>query len=68
MITNVETIPDYLVLARGNQAEVARQLECSRGTIGKHARDTKGQHHAVINGVLMIAKGERGKHRWKERA
>lgn len=68
MTIEAKTIPDYLVLARGNQAEVARQLECARGTISKYAHDTKGQLHAVVDGVLMVAHGGRGKRRWKEKA
>ncbi|VEB99986.1 Phage NinH protein [Cedecea lapagei] len=68
MTIEAKTIPDYLVLARGNQAEVARQLECDRATIAKYARDAKGQFHAVVCGVLMIAQGGRGKRRWEKKA
>ncbi|HBN6007113.1 TPA: protein ninH, partial [Enterobacter cloacae] len=52
---------DILIEVRGNQSEAARQLACSRNTILRYSRDTKAQFHAIVNGVLMVHQGGRGK-------
>ncbi|QGU87061.1 protein ninH [Erwinia sorbitola] len=66
MIADIQTIPELLIKTRGNQTEVARMLKSSRGTIKKYAGDRKAQRHAIVNGTLMIFRGEQGI--WKRRA
>lgn len=61
MTPTIKTIPDILIEVRGNQSEAARQLACSRNTILRYSRDTKAQFHAIVNGVLMVHQGGRGK-------
>ncbi|WP_097416839.1 protein ninH [Escherichia coli] len=46
---------------RGNQTEVARMLSCARGTVLKYNRDSKGERHVIVNGVLMVKQGKRGR-------
>ncbi|WP_338577001.1 protein ninH [Erwinia sp. E_sp_B01_1] len=59
----VSSIPEMLVSARGNQTLVAELLGASRGTIRKYARDFKAEHHAIVNGTLMINRGHLGEHK-----
>ncbi|WP_371333280.1 protein ninH [Klebsiella quasipneumoniae] len=61
MTPSIKTIHDILVEVRGNQSEAARKLACSRNTILRYSRDTKAQFHAIVNGVLMVHQGGRGK-------
>ena len=49
MITT-QTIPELLVTTRGNQAEVARQLDVNRSTVMKYARDNNATGHIIVNG------------------
>ncbi|AXU94225.1 protein ninH [Erwinia persicina] len=65
MIADIQTIPEMLIKTRGNQTEVARMLKASRGTIRKYVNDRKAQRHAIVNGTLMIFRGELGI--WKRR-
>lgn len=65
MIADIQTIPEMLIKTRGNQTEVARMLKSSRGTIRKYVNDRKAQRHAIVNGTLMIFRGELGI--WKRR-
>ncbi|RBU94457.1 protein ninH [Escherichia coli] len=44
-----------------NQTEVARMLSCARGTVLKYNRDSKGERHVIVNGVLMVKQGKRGR-------
>lgn len=60
MIADIKTIPELLIQTRGNQTEVARMLKSSRGTIRKYVNDRKAQRHAIVNGTLMIFRGELG--------
>ncbi|ELC6107231.1 protein ninH, partial [Escherichia coli] len=50
-----------LIQTRGNQTEVARMLSCARGTVLKYNRDSKGERHVIVNGVLMVKQGKRGR-------
>ena len=50
-----------LVEAYGNQTEVARRLNCSRGTVRKYVDDKAGKMHAIVKDVLMVHRG------WSER-
>lgn len=52
-----------VIQTRGNQTEVARMLSCARGTVLKYNRDSKGERHVIVNGVLMVKQGKRGR-RW----
>lgn len=63
MITT-QTIPELLVTTRGNQAEVARQLDVNRSTVMKYARDNNATGHIIVNGCLMVktAKKLRSRH------
>ena len=61
----VTTIPEMLVSARGNQTLVAQMLGANRATIKKYARDFKTEHHAIVNGTLMINRGQLGEHKRK---
>lgn len=65
MIADIQTIPEMLIKTRGNQTEVARMLNASRGTIRKYVNDRKAKRHAIVNGTLMIFRGELGI--WKRR-
>ncbi|EJW0402386.1 Rha family transcriptional regulator [Escherichia coli] len=56
-----KTIPELLIQTRGNQTEVARMLSCARGTVLKYNRDSKGERHVIVNGVLMVKQGKRGR-------
>ncbi|EKN4745131.1 protein ninH, partial [Yersinia enterocolitica] len=40
--------------AYGNQSTVAAQLNTQRSTVKKYANDSKGEHHAIVNGRLMV--------------
>lgn len=64
MNAEITSIPEMLIKTRGNQAAVAEILHCSMVTVYKYARDYNAERHAVINGRLMSAFGERGKNRW----
>lgn len=61
MNATIQTIPELLIQTRGNQTEVARMLSCARGTVLKYNRDSKGERHAIVNGVLMVKQGKKGK-------
>nr|DAG73126.1 MAG TPA: NinH protein [Caudoviricetes sp.] len=54
MNATIQTIPELLIQTRGNQTEVARMLSCARGTVLKYNRDSKGERHVIVNGVLMV--------------
>ena len=64
MTAIAKTIHELLPNTRGDQAALARLLGCNRGTIAKYLKDRAGEHHAVVNGQLMVATGCRGKNRW----
>ncbi|EFE9078384.1 TPA: protein ninH [Escherichia coli O146] len=57
MNVKIQTIPELLVMVRGNQTEVARILNCNRATVRKYIGDKEGKRHAVVNGVLMVHRG-----------
>lgn len=61
MTPSIKTIPELLIATYGNKAEVARQLSCDRSTVKRYARDNECKHHAIVNGVLMVHQGGRGK-------
>ncbi len=61
MNATIQTIPELLIQTRGNQTEVARMLSCARGTVLKYNRDSKGERHVIVNGVLMVKQGKRGR-------
>lgn len=56
----IQTIPELLVKARGNQTEVGRIIGISRQTVHEYVRDFEGKKHAIVNGTLMVAQGNRG--------
>lgn len=58
----ISTIPELLVKTRGNQAEAARLLGATRTTVHKYARDVDAKEHVIVNGVLMINRGNIGAH------
>ncbi|HAO9386630.1 protein ninH [Escherichia coli] len=61
MNATIQTIPELLIQTRGNQTEVARMLSRARGTVLKYNRDSKGERHVIVNGVLMVKQGKRGR-------
>ena len=61
MNATIQTIPELLIQTRGNQTEVGRMLSWARGTVLKYNRDSKGERHAIVNGVLMVKQGKRGR-------
>ncbi|EPE1391185.1 protein ninH [Escherichia coli] len=61
MNATIQTIPELLIQTRGNQTEVERMLSCARGTVLKYNRDRKGERHVIVNGVLMVKQGKRGR-------
>lgn len=61
MTPTIKSIPEHLVDTRGNIAEVARRLSCDRRTVKRYARDNECKHHAIVNGVLMVHQGGRGR-------
>ncbi|POW55596.1 protein ninH [Candidatus Pantoea alvi] len=56
----VQTIPELLVETRGNMAAVGRMTGIARQTVKCYTRDFDGKKHAIVNGVLMVAQGNRG--------
>ncbi|MCA6629683.1 MAG: phage NinH family protein [Pantoea sp.] len=56
----VQTIPELLVETRGNMAAVGRMTGIARQTVKCYACDVDGKKHAIVNGVLMVAQGNRG--------
>lgn len=56
----VQTIPELLVETRGNMAAVGRMTGIARQTVKCYSRDVDGKKHAIVNGVLMVAQGNRG--------
>jgi len=56
----VQTIPELLVETRGNMTEVGRMTGIARQTVRCYAHDVDGKKHAIVNGVLMVAQGNRG--------
>lgn len=63
MKATIQTIPELLVTTRGNITSLARQLNASRSTIHKYARDFNANQHAIVNGVLMVFRGQLGAHK-----
>ncbi|HDL6465514.1 TPA: protein ninH [Escherichia coli] len=57
MNVKIQTIPELLVMVRGNQTEVARILNCNRATVRKYIDDKDAKKHAIVNGVLMVHRG-----------
>ncbi|EMG9442869.1 protein ninH [Escherichia coli] len=57
MNVTIQTIPEFLIRARGNMTEVARMLNCNRATVRKYACDKEGKRHAIVNGILMVHRG-----------
>lgn len=60
MKTEIQTIPELLVQTRGNMSAVGRIAGIARQTVKCYARDFEGKKHAIVNGVLMVAQGNRG--------
>lgn len=54
MQAEITTIPELLIKARGNQTQVAKWINCNRGTVGKYVTDVKAETHVIINGRLMV--------------
>ncbi|MEE7152612.1 protein ninH, partial [Escherichia coli O2:H6] len=50
MNVKIQTIPELLVMVRGNQTEVARILKCNRVTVRKYIDDKDAKKHAIVNG------------------
>lgn len=59
----IKTIHDLLPTTRGNVKELARILNVNRATITKYIDDREGKRHAVVNGVLMVATGSKGRYK-----
>ncbi|EEU2031476.1 protein ninH [Escherichia coli] len=57
MNVKIQTIPELLVMVRGNQTEIARILKCNRVTVRKYIDDKDAKKHAIVNGVLMVHRG-----------
>lgn len=55
MIFSVTTIPQILIVNKGNLTDAARRLNCNRATVRKYVDDTAGRSHSVVNGVLMVS-------------
>lgn len=60
MNASITTIPELLVQTRGNMSAVGRIAGIARQTVKCYARDFEGKKHAIVNGVLMVAQGNRG--------
>jgi len=60
MKTEIQTIPELLIKTRGNMSAVGRIAGIARQTVKCYARDFEGKKHAIVNGVLMVAQGNRG--------
>ena len=56
----VQTIPELLIQTRGTMSAVGRMTGIARQTVKNYARDFEGKKHAIVNGVLMVAQGNRG--------
>lgn len=65
MTALARTIHELLPDTRGDQTALARLLGCDRATIAKYRKDRAGEHHAVVNGRLMVVTWARGKNRGK---
>ena len=52
----MSSIPELLVLFRGNQTALAKELGIDRNTVRKYAHDKKRRFHTILNGKLMTAK------------
>lgn len=65
MTAIAKTIHELLPDTRGDQKALAERLGCDRATIAKYLKDRAGEHHAVVNGQLMVATWARGKNRGK---
>jgi len=65
MNAQLNTIPELLIITRGNQTEAAKKLNSNRATIRKYARDFTASQHAIVNGVLMVYRGQLGEHKRK---
>lgn len=63
-----QTIPELLVKTRGNQTEVARLLDCNRGTVAKYIYDKDATQHVIVNGRLMVDASGKGQSRRKVKA
>ncbi|WLS77372.1 protein ninH [Erwinia pyri] len=63
MNAQLNTIPELLIITRGNQTEAAKKLNSNRATIRKYARDFQATQHAIVNGVLMVYRGQLGEHK-----
>ncbi|ELY5802123.1 phage NinH family protein [Cronobacter sakazakii] len=61
MTPSIKTIPEMLIETYGNQTEVARKLSCDRSTVKRYSRDNECKYHAIVNGILMVHQGGRGK-------
>lgn len=65
MNITTQTIPELLVKTRGNQTEVARLLDCNRGTVAKYIYDKDATQHIIVNGRLMVDASGKGQGRRK---
>lgn len=61
MIRITQTIPELLIETRGSISELARRINGNRATVRKYINDKKGARHIVVNGVLMVSQGGRGR-------
>lgn len=61
MNKQIQTIPELLRRCNGCRAAVGRIVGLDRRTIKIYADDTEGIKHVIVNGVLMVAQGNRGR-------
>ncbi|HFW5086690.1 TPA: protein ninH [Salmonella enterica subsp. enterica serovar Javiana] len=57
----IHTIHELLPTTRGNITELARILNCDRGTLRKYIKDKKGEFHVIVNGKLFVKPGFKGR-------
>ncbi|MBP2156886.1 protein ninH [Erwinia rhapontici] len=61
MNKDIQTISELLRRCNGSKSAVGRIVGLDRRTVGIYSADTEGARHAIVNGVLMVAQGNRGK-------
>ncbi len=61
MNATIQTIPELLIQTRGNQTEVARMLSAQEEQCSSTTETAKGERHVIVNGVLMVTPGKKGR-------
>ncbi|MEM6050505.1 protein ninH [Erwinia sp. P7711] len=61
MKKDVYTVPELLRRCNGSRTAVGRIVGLDRRTVGVYSDDTEGLRHVIVNGVLMVAQGNRGR-------